>query len=437
MSRSLKKSNETMKLPFQLSVDTEKHQAKLTFHGKSYILKEREFSPWIKVTFRAGLGIRVQGICQFYLKQSEPHVQLYVSPINIDPEKPALPISHPFYFSVYLAKLFGTYGSLGLLEDTWALNENVLDDEAFLDQVYNFHEEREKQFFHALKKTQKGVCACVFDCTDRIQHTFFRYIVKDHPANNGKGSEQSKNAILNVYQKADDLLGRTIAQISDNTLLFVMSDHGFKSFARGININSWLHQNGYLKLKSEDYTSQYLQNVDWDHTKAYATGLAGIYLNIRGRERNGIVESGKEAAKIKEEIIQKLTGLKDPKTRKDAINKVYDTHEIYSGPYISQAPDLIVGYHVGYRISWDGSLGKTTRDIFQDNTKCWSGDHGIDPLLVPGVLFCNYPIQDEKPNIMDMAPTILDLFDVPIPKYMDGKPLQVISPGNQNRSGKK
>ena len=427
---SLKKNRAPMKLPFLLSFDAENKKVKISFQGKSHTLNVKEFSPWIQVTFKAGLGVQVQGVCQFYIKQIEPHVQLYVSPINIDPGKPALPISYPFYYSIYLSKLFGTFGSLGLLEDTWALNENVLDDHAFLDQVYLFHEEREKQFFHALRKTQKGVCACVFDCTDRIQHTFFRYIVKDHPADDGKGSEKSKNAILDVYRKADDLLGRTMKQISDNTLLFVLSDHGFKSFARGININSWLHQNGYLTLKNGNFNAQYLQNVDWSKTKAYATGLAGIYLNIRGRESKGVVESGKEATKLKKEIIQKLTGLKDPKTKKEAIHQVYDTQDIYSGPYVQQAPDLIVGYHEGYRISWDGSLGKTTQNIFQDNTKCWSGDHGIDPLLVPGVLFCNFPIKDENPKIMDMAPTILTLFDVPVPKFMDGKPLQIVTPKN-------
>jgi len=422
---SIKTSSESLKLPFSLTLLPDDKKIKLSIAGKISWLNEREFSPWIKVTFKAGLGIKVRGICQFYLKRLDPEVELYVSPIHMDPEKPALPISHPYYFSVYLAKLLGSFGSLGLIEDTWALYEYVLDDEAFLQPADRIHEEREKQLFHAVKSTRKGFCACVFDGTDRIQHMFFRYLVKDHPANRGKDTEKFKDTIQKEYQKADSLLGRIMEQISDDTVLFVMSDHGFRSFVRGINLNSWLHQNGYLVLKKKDFSADYFQNVDWSKTQAYALGLAGIYLNIKGREALGFVESNGEATRLKKKIISGLTGLKDPGTGKIAINRVFDAKTIYSGPYVRSAPDLIIGYNDGYRISWDATLGKTTKEVFEDNIKCWSGDHGVDPKLVPGVLFSNHKIKSANQQITDLAPTVLKLFGIPIPGYMDGNPLDV------------
>jgi len=411
-----------MRLPFRIEIDEEKEEARLRIHGSTYDLKKKTFTPWIRVHFKAGFGIKVRGICQFYLKRMSPDVELYVSPIHIDPERPALPISHPYFYSVYLAKLLGNYGTLGLMEDTWALNEHVLDEKAFLEQVYQMHEEREKQFFHALGQTKRGVCACVFDATDRIQHMFFRFLTDSQDSDEDASSRDYKAAIEEVYRRADDLLGRVMDRIRDDTVLLVMSDHGFKSFNRGINLNTWLHQNGYLTLKVDDGDGMYLSNVDWQKTRAYALGLAGMYLNQRGREKLGIVEPDGEATKLKDEIRKKLSGLRDPASKTVAIREVYDSHHVYSGPYVNEAPDLIVGYNEGFRVSWDSAVGKTTEDVFEENEKCWSGDHGIDPKLVPGVLFSNHPIDASDPNIKDIAPTILKLFGVPVPPYMEGKP---------------
>ncbi len=424
---SLKEDEKPLNSPFSLQpLDDE--TARLVIGKKEYTLKRKQMSDWIPVTFKAG-WIKVHGIAQFYLKQLGPETELYVSPINIDPERPALPVSHPYFFAVYLAKLFGKYSTLGLAEDTWALNEEVLDEKAFLEQAYKLFDEREEQFFHALKKTKKGVCAVVFDGTDRIQHMFFRYLVEDHPANRGKDKSLYEDTILQLYQKADNIVGKTLDKISDDTLLLVMSDHGFKSFVRGVNLNAWLYENGYLALKNKDFSVDYFQNVDWSKTKAYAIGLAGIYLNIKGREKQGIVRDGEEASALRKELVDKLGGLKDSEWNKIAITSVYDSRTIYNGAYIDQAPDLIVGYNEGYRISWGAAIGQTTDTVFEDNTKNWSGDHGIDPKLVPGVLFSNQVIRATNPNIADMAPTILDQFGIRPPAFIDGKVLEISQNG--------
>jgi predicted AlkP superfamily phosphohydrolase/phosphomutase len=415
-------SGHELRVDFELRPDPERKQARVEVDSQKFTLKIGEYSEWIPVKFKAALGMGAHGICRFYLKQLAPEVEVYVTPVNIDPGKPDLPISHPVTYSIYLAKLFGPYATLGLAEDTWALNEEVLDDDAFLAQAYGNHEDRERMLFDALEKTQKGLCACVFDTTDRVQHMFWRYLDDDHPAARNVPRDQRPNIIQELYQRMDGLIGRVMQQIDDDTLLMVVSDHGFKSFARCVNLNAWLHQNGYLTLKDGKAESgDWFEDVDWSRTRAYTMGLNGLYLNVKGRERQGIVEPGAAEA-LKDELRSKLNGLTDPASGRVGITGVFDCDAVYAGPYVDNAPDLIVGYGDGFRASWDSVMGKVTEKIFEDNLKAWSGDHCIDPRLVPGVLFCNRKIADEKPAIVDVAPTILKLFGLELPAHFDGKP---------------
>ena len=208
----------------------------------------------------------------------------------------------------------------------------------------------------------------------------------------------------------------------------LISDHGFASFRYGIDLNRWLEENGYLKVKEQLRGKKHLASVDWSQTRAFAIGLAGIFLNLKGRESQGIVEPGLEAASLRDEIASKLTGLIDPASGQLAVKQVYNALKLYRGPYKDEAPDLIVGYNRGYRASWESAIGQVTDKIFHNNIKAWSGDHCIDPSLVPGVLFCNRPVDTEQPALTDIAPTVLDMFGVAVPAYMDGKVLSVEGP---------
>jgi predicted AlkP superfamily phosphohydrolase/phosphomutase len=419
-----------LRVSFGVHPAADKNQARFAVGSETFTLKVGDYSEWIPVQFKAGVGFSAHGICRFYLKEVSPEVEVYVTPVNIDPGRPDLPISHPVTYSIYLAKLFGPYATLGLAEDTWALNEKVLDDEAFLAQCYANHEDRERMLFDALEKTQQGLCACVFDTTDRVQHMFWRYLDEDHPAARDVPRDQRPPVIQDLYARMDELVGRVMKQIDDHTLLMIVSDHGFKSFARCVNLNAWLHQNGYLALKpGKTESGDWFDDVDWSRTRAYTMGLNGLYLNLKGREREGIVEPGPEAESLKEELRLKLDGLIDPESARVGITGVFDCDSVYAGPYVDNAPDLIVGYGEGFRASWDSVMGKVTSQIFEDNLKAWSGDHCIDPRLVPGVLFCNHKIIEEKPAIVDVAPTVLKLFGLGLPGHLDGKPWTVgISP---------
>ncbi|MGI6525596.1 MAG: alkaline phosphatase family protein [Bdellovibrionota bacterium] len=389
--------------------------------GKDKIsLKEGEYSPWINLKFKFGLRGEVCGISRFCLRSLEPEVTIYMTAMNINPEKPSLPISYPPFFSTYLAKKQGLYGTLGLMEDTWGRNEKAIDDERFLEQTYIFHEEREKMFFDALDRTKEGFCTCVFDASDRIQHMFWRYVDDKHPSPR-EDNKAFESAIPDMYQKMDDLLGRVRAKIKPQDVLIVLSDHGFGSFRRCVNINTWLYKNGYLALKNDKISdTDYLLDVDWSKTRAFSIGLAGIFINRKGREFNGIV-TDEDLPALKQEIMEKLSTLEDPETGERVVRKLYDTAKEYKGVYRNDAYDIVVGFKRGYRISWESVTGKLRPEVFENNMKAWSGDHCVDPELVPGVIFSNWKIVGQNPAIIDIAPTVLNLFAVPVPPYMEGK----------------
>jgi predicted AlkP superfamily phosphohydrolase/phosphomutase len=401
-------------VPFRL---LEPNSAILEIQGKTYPLALGEYTPWIRLKFHTQGGSSVAGIVRFLLSRKGDGFALYATPVQIDPENPALPISQPGYYATYLAKLFGSFATLGLAEDTWGLNDGAIDEEAFLKQVEFIQKEREAMFFSALDHLRGGLLACVFDTSDRVQHMFYRYF---HPSLAG---HTHAGVIEKMYRDMDRLVGDTLPYVDAETAFFVLSDHGFCSFRRGVNLNSWLRRNGYLELDGDgEESGQYFDGIDWSRTRAYTFGLGGLYLNKRGREAGGIVDP-EDAPALQAELIAKLSGLIDDETGDVAIQRVYAASAIYHGPYLDSAPDMIVGYSRGYRTSWDAAVGKATARVFEDNAKAWSGDHCVDPALVPGVLFSNLKLDAENPGIEDMAPTALDLFGVELPPWMEGKPV--------------
>jgi predicted AlkP superfamily phosphohydrolase/phosphomutase len=413
-----------IRLPMSVAIDRAKETVRISVSGRKLTLKKNEFSPWIRLTFKPGMGVRIRAIGRFYVSQIEPHFGMYVTPLNIDPAKPALPISHPFIYSVYLANLLGSFITLGEANDTWALNEGALSERAFLELTYSNHAEWEAMFSNALAKTKKGLAVCVFETTDSIQHMFWRYLDRDHPALRVGPAGMSEAVIEELYVRMDGMIGRIREKMARKSALFVMSDHGFRPFKRGVNLNSWLLRNGYLHLKDgASGEAEWFKDVDWTRTHAYALGLGGVYLNLKGREAQGIVEPGKDAAALRAELVRKLTGLEDPEKKAEAIARVYEGPAIYTGPFRDNAPDLIIGYNPGWRASWDGVTGKSAGPVFEDNTKAWSGDHCIDPPSVPGVLFSDLKLAAGSPSIMDLAPTVLDLFGLLAPAAMDGRSL--------------
>jgi predicted AlkP superfamily phosphohydrolase/phosphomutase len=421
--------NPPLEIPMTIDLDQGKKRARVTLDGETVELEERKLSDWIPLSFKAAPAIKVSGLCRMMVTEMGEHFSLYVTPLNLDPDKPAMPISHPSYYATYLSKKIGHFCTLGLAEDTWALNEGVIDDATFLKQTYDIDKERQDMFFAALDRLRQGALVTVFDATDRIQHMFWHYLEENHPANNRNGgnggaSSPHRKAIEEIYKHDDAFVGQVMSKMKKGDVLIVLSDHGFSSFQRGVNLNGWLLKEGFLKLKDgADGSAEWLKDVDWSRTKAYSLGLSGMYLNIEGREANGILKPGAEAQAVKKEIIARMRGLKDDGRGVVGIQDVFDTASLYEGPYLENAPDLIIGYANGYRISWDCATGMVSGPVFEDNVKAWSGDHCVDPRLVPGVLFCNYAVGSENPSLVDLAPSVLTMFGISPPKHMEGKPL--------------
>ncbi len=412
-------------LPLRVRPDAVRRRAEVEIDGQRVSLRQGELSGWILLRFRLGFRIYAHGTCRMYLRSVRPDIELYVSAVQIDPRRPALPISHPLDYSIYLGKLYGPFSTLGLAEDTWALQQGALDDAAFLEQCYQTHAEREQMFFDALDKTRRGACICVFDITDRIQHMFWRQMEPHHPAA-PEGEPFDASIIETLYQRMDALVGRVLDRAGADALVLVISDHGFKAFRRCFNLNAWLHREGYLSLVSGSTVSEpWFRHVDWQRTRAYGMGLNGIYLNVAGRERHGIVQPGEEADALRAELREKLAGIMDSVAGQAAIRELFDTREIYEGPYLENAPDLVVGYAPGYGAAWESVNGSVQGEVFMDNTRTWSGDHCIHPRDVPGVLFANRAILGERHSLADVAPTLLQLFGISVPRYMDGKPWTV------------
>jgi len=409
-----------MKCPFKVELDDAARKARITIGDATVTVGPQEYTPWMVVPFGS-----ISGIARLYLQTWDgDDVGIYCTPININPEAPVMPLSHPFVYAIYLAKMNGLYATLGLAEDTWALNEGVIDEDAFLKQAWLLYEERKQQLWDVLAKTKKGFVTVVFDTSDRISHMFYRFTDPKHPALASQSEEKRakyRDVIEDTYSKMDELVGEVREKLGDDTLLMVISDHGFTNFRRGVNLNAWLRDEGYLFLKDDKDTSgDWFANVDWSRTKAFTLGLTGLFVNRKGREAHGIVEPGTELDALCRELKQKLEALEDPLDGQPVVKEAFVTKEVHSGPYADMAPELLIGYHKGFRHSWDCATGSVSKAVFTDNVKAWSGDHCVDPRLVPGVFFCNRKINTETPALMDMAPTVLDLFGVPAPAYMQG-----------------
>ncbi len=400
-----------IRIPLKATLSADKQEARLNFQGQDILLKAKQWSQWHKVSFAVSPMRTLRGILKFYLKSVSPEFELYVSPINFDPFEPPFSISYPKNYSKKLASKIGLYYTRGTPHDTWALSEGRIDEAAFLEHVDDIFEDREKILNEGLKEFKNGLFFFYFDTLDIVQHMFWRYTDPQHPLY--EKNSPYKNTILNYYKRIDTLVGEVLKNTDEKTLFILISDHGFNSFRKTVHLNYWLMQNGYLSLKeTSGQTVDFLDGIDWPRTKAYAIGFGGIYLNKAGREADGIVTEA-ESKHLIAEIKNGLLKIKDAKNQ-PAINHVY-TQESFAGRYAEDAPDLFVGFSKGFRASWRTAVGGVPDKLMEDNNKKWSGDHLIDPVLVPGVIFINRKIKLQDPAIVDLTPMLLHIFGLDKP----------------------
>jgi len=411
-------------IPFTVFVDPPQGMAKVAIQGDEFILREGEWSAWKTIKFTMlPYFASVSGICRFYLKQIRDGLGLYVSPVNIDPSDPALPISTPASYSRRLAHELGPYYTQGMPEDTAALSTGVFDDDAFRGQATLVLEESLRQFDHVLGQFRRGLLFHYFSSIDLNSHAFWRLFDQDHPLHSAEATEKHGDFLPWLYSQMDQVIGKALGCVDEKTLLLVVSDHGFTSFRRRVHLNSWLLDNGYVALRDPfmEGEGDLFKDAKWGETRAYGLGINGLYLNLKGREPDGSVRPGDEAEGLKAELTERLRSLEDPKTGERVVASVHRREEVYSGPHVDMAPDLIVGYNKHYRSSKESILGGFPERIIEDNRDPWSGDHCMDKQFLPGVCLCNRELTTDQPTLIDMAPTLLSTFGVPAPRGMTGK----------------
>ncbi|MFW6159265.1 MAG: alkaline phosphatase family protein [Planctomycetota bacterium] len=393
-----------------------------------------EWSDYVPVRFRAGLGKTVPALVQAYLAELAPRLRLYVSTPQVDPKDPYFPITWPDGYARELADAVGRYSTLGMPEDVNAMKDGSLSPAAFEWRMLDLFEERREQFRYELGRYEKGLFAFIFDASDRIQHMYWMTRDEDHPRYDAAFAEKFGHVIPDLYRRMDGVLGEVLDRAAaldqadpegKKTTVIVASDHGFTTFRTTVALNTWLVEQGYMALTTADGRNgrELFADVDWSRTRAYALGFAGIYINQKGRERSGIVEPGAETDALCEELATKLRQLREPVTGELAVRNVYRAREVYHGDETADGPDLVVGFRRGFRAEDTNVLGGTTTKVFDDNMTLWTGDHLMDPHVVPGILVTNLDLRNEHPRNIDLAPTILKALGVDRPESMDGEPL--------------
>lgn len=409
-----------MKKPIKIEIpDTS--SITLTIDGKTYVVKEKKWSDWIQITFKRTIGYPLVGMCRFFLESTKPEINLYATSLHVDPRKPSLQISSPDSYAAKLFSSIGEFHTLGLPEETNGLIDQHLSYDAILHFIDDLQKEREKILWHELKQFHEGILAFVFDAMDRIQHILGTAKDQKHPLYQKRNASYFAQVIEAYYQRMDNIVGKILKGIDSKTLFIIVSDHGFSTFRSVIHVNTWLVDQGLMTLKGSSMAEPLFENVDWEKTYAYALGFSSIYVNLRGRERNGIINPGEASNTLLHKIRRKLLTVENPKTKENVIHNAYLRSEIYKGPYVSDAPDIILGVKPGYRFSWQTAIGGGANNIIEDNLKPWSADHIVDPSFVPGVVFMNRKAEKAQPCLYDITPTLLEFFDISPSPQMDGK----------------
>lgn len=428
-------AREDIRLPVTIHWNKAGKAATIDIDGTIVHLAEHQWSKWINLDFSINLLLRVHGMAQVYLINAGSELQLYISPVNWRPDNPPAPMSSPASFAADIYERLGPYRTLGWAEATWPLNEERLDEKVFMDDLYRAFDDRAQVILQRVDAKQWDLLVGVIEATDRVQHMMWRLIDPEHPMYDKALAAKFGDSIERVYRRCDDFVGEVMARVEPGTPIVIVSDHGFHSFRQSVNLNTWLVMNGFMALQGQTPGEKTLQdlfggsgtfweNVDWSHTKAYAMGLGQIYINLKGREAHGSVAPGDDSRRVQDDLVAQLLTMKDPKTGATIVDAVYKSDDVYSGEFVKNAAELQVGLAEGYRVSWQSTLGGSPPGLVYPNMKKWSGDHGsYDYKQTAGVFIANRPVGDAPLQIMDIAPTVLKYFGLPIPSDIDGKPI--------------
>jgi predicted AlkP superfamily phosphohydrolase/phosphomutase len=425
----------TIDLPMTLTVASGRDRLTIEAGGESITLAAGQWSDWVSLAFRVNPVISLHGYARFRLQSVAPEIGLYLSPIQFDPARlpPGFALSSPPRFARQLVDRFGRYKTMGWAIDTWSIQSGTLPEDAFLEDVAATAAQERRMLTHLVKEGGR-LLVHYFEFPDRVAHVFWRFRDPEHPAYNARLAGRYGDAVEKSYETMDAIVGETMRALAPQDILLVLSDHGFATWRRSVNYNSWLVENGYLvlsggarrkSLEALFSRGQFWESVDWSRSRAYAMGLGDVYINLKGREKNGIVEPGPPYEALRDELSRRLTALTDPKSGERAVSRVFRREQVYRRFNPRLIPDLIVTNRPGYRVSWQASLGVPTDTVFEDNRDVWSGDHcSLDPELVKGVFFASRRFRAvPTPAIADVTASVRALIGAPAPPDAAGKSL--------------
>ncbi len=400
-------------VPFHVYVDADRPVAKIVLGAREALLAEDEWSEWLPADFHLDMPFqRLRATVRFYLRRVRPDLELYATPVNLDPLHPALPVSTPGAFAGDLARATGRFYTQGMPEDTKALIGGVFDRDDFLRQAAMTAAENRRQLQWLLAEFRHGLLFYYFGHIDQVSHMMWAPRDPEHPAHDPVTDARYAGVVEGLYMQADSIVGETLAALGGDARLVVMSDHGFTSWSRAFNLNTFLRQRGYLAVNETSPPGgvAYFPGVDWSRTQAYGLGLNGLYVNLRGRERFGSVPPDQRSL-IADELAAALLRVTDPATGQPVVARVYRREQIYRDTgHVESGPDLIVGYAKGYRTSNESALGQVTAELLTDNRGAWSGDHAMVHDAVPGILFSSRPLRRPVTSLRDLAAAVLAEF---------------------------
>ncbi len=371
-SRKTRRGPQPSSLKVQLEL-ADDNPARLIIGKTRTELLTGTWSPIIELTFPMGRFLKVHALTRAILTQVEPDVRLYLLPLQLHPLHSPWRYGTPGSFVAQVWREHGPFLTLGMPQDTTALEEGYINDQQFLDLCDSILETRRRILMGELERFPEGVLASVFDSLDRVQHVFCR---------------RRPDVIEAWYAKLDQLVGqvaqRTTELGMEGIRTIVISDHGITRFEYKVHLNRWLAERGYLQQKAHS-TSNDLTAVDWTRTQAYAVGLNSLYLNQAGREGQGCVPAD-ECQSLIQRLQHDLRDWQGPDGR-PVVGKAWSREEAFVGPLASYGPDIVVGFAPGYRASAETGLGKWKQTAIEPNPDVWNSDHCVDYREVPGVLF--------------------------------------------------
>jgi predicted AlkP superfamily phosphohydrolase/phosphomutase len=405
-------------------VDPESDTALLRAGGAVEVLREGEWSGWVDVSFEAlpfGMAT-LHGAVRFFAQELRPTFKLYASPVNLSAANPPQTFTSPDDWVDELFASLGPFYTQGMPEETNALRDGVFSDDDYLAQVALVQHDSRAMLELALERFGPGDATFVYlsdidlQCHMLWRHADPKYPGLGHPARDPAVAPAHAHDIERFYTDVDAALGRVRERLPADALLIVMSDHGFQPYTRKFHLNAWLRDNGYLVLKDGKRTGHVgLADVDWSRSRAYGLGFNGLYLNLAGREARGSV-APEQVDALRAEIARALEAERDPVSGEAVVLKVYSAAEAFHGERVAEGPDLVVGYNKSYAGSDPSTLGEITEAVLEDNTSRWSGNHLIDPRLVPGVLLVNRPGVGEGYDLTDVTASLLAHYGLePVP----------------------